>query len=65
VTVVDIRSGRRTVQNAVSDVDPKIKQHQDMFTKIRSALQEDAIIQTEITALRVLDAVGDLCEFPQ
>jgi hypothetical protein len=62
VTVVDICSGLRTAQNAVSGVDPKVKQHQDMFTKIRLALQEDAIIQTEITALRVLDAVGDLCQ---
>jgi hypothetical protein len=41
----------------------KVKQHQAMFNKLRLDLQEHAIIHTEITVLRVLDAIGDLCEF--
>jgi hypothetical protein len=63
--LMDICSGIRTAENLVSDADSKVKQHQDTFNKLRSALQERAVIHTEVTALRVLDAVGDLCEFSE
>ena len=47
----------------MSETDEKVKQYQAMFNKLRLDLQEHAIIHTEITVLRVLDAIGDLCEF--
>jgi hypothetical protein len=61
--LINIYSGIRTATNLVSDADSKVKQHQAVFNKLRLDLQEHAIIHTEITVLRVLDAVGDLCEF--
>jgi hypothetical protein len=56
----------------MSEVDSEIKQYQESFNKLKLDLQQHAVIHTEITVirtentvLRVLDAVGDLCEFPQ
>jgi hypothetical protein len=51
------------VKNLVSDVDSKVKQFQDKFSDLRSALQQQADIYTEITVLRVLDVVGEIGEF--
>jgi hypothetical protein len=62
VTFVDLYSGKRIVKNLVSDVDSKVKQLQDMFSNLRSALQQRTGIYTEITVLRVLDVVGDIGE---
>jgi hypothetical protein len=63
VTFVDLYSGKRMAKNLVSDVDSKVKQFQDTFSSLRSALQQQADIYTEITVLRVLDVVGEIGEF--
>jgi hypothetical protein len=49
----------------VVDVDSKVKQYQESFNNLKLALQQRVVTYTEITVLRVLDAVGDLCEFLQ
>ena len=49
----------------MSDVDGKVKQYKETFNQLRSGLQEHAVIHTEITVLRVLDVVGDLCEISE
>jgi nanoRNase/pAp phosphatase (c-di-AMP/oligoRNAs hydrolase) len=63
--LVNICSGIRAAKNVVSEADSKVQEHQDIFNKLRSALQERAVIHTEITVLRVLDAVGSLCKFSE
>ena len=45
----------------MSDVDIKVKQYQVKFNELRLALQERAVIHTEVTVLRVLDVIGGLC----
>jgi hypothetical protein len=59
---VDLYSGKRIVKNLGSDVDSKVKQYQDKFSSLRAALQEQADIYTEITVLRVLDAIDKIGE---
>ena len=61
----DFCSGKRTAKNLMSDVDSQVKQYKETFNQLRLGLQEHAVIHTEITVLRVLDAVGDLCEISE
>jgi hypothetical protein len=46
----------------VSDVDIKVKKYVGKFSELKSALQERAVIHTEITVLRVMDTVTNLGE---
>jgi hypothetical protein len=41
-------------------VDNKIEQYEDKFRELKSALQEHAVVQTEIVVLRVLDVVENI-----
>ena len=61
----DFCSGKRTAKNLMSDVDIKVKQYKETFNQLRLGLQGHAVIHTEITVLRVLDVVGDLCEISE
>ena len=61
----DFCSGKRTAKNLMSDVDGKVKQYKETFHQLRLGLEEHAVIHTEITVLRVLDVVGDLCEISE
>jgi hypothetical protein len=53
-------TGLRTAKNLVSDVDSKIKEYEEKFNKLRLLFQERGVLQTNITVLRILDAVKDL-----
>ena len=44
----------------VSDVNNKVKDYEDSFSKLKLALQERAVVQTEIVVLRVMDMVTNL-----
>ena len=50
--------GKRVLEHILSDTDNKIKQYEDKFEALKSAFQARAILQTEITVLRILDIVG-------
>jgi uncharacterized protein YllA (UPF0747 family) len=50
--------GKRVLEHVLSDTDNKIKQYEDKFEALKSAFQERAILQTEITVLRILNIVG-------
>jgi hypothetical protein len=45
------------MKNLISNVDKKVEQFQSKFSELRLALQERAIVHTEITVLRVLETV--------
>jgi hypothetical protein len=49
--------GIRVLEHILSDADNKIKQYEDKFKELKSAFQERAVLQTEITVLRILDIV--------
>jgi hypothetical protein len=65
VAFVDLYSGERMSKNLMSEVGKKVTQYQESFTNLKLELQQHAVIHTEIIVLRVLDAVGDLCEFSE
>jgi hypothetical protein len=44
----------------MSDVDNTIKQYEDKFNELKSALQGRAVLGTEITVLRVLNQVENI-----
>jgi hypothetical protein len=48
------------MKHTMSDVDSKIKQYEDKFKELGLAFQEQAILETEITVLRILDNVENL-----
>jgi hypothetical protein len=48
------------VKNLVSTVDGKIKQYEDKFKELKVVFQERAVLETEITVLRILDNVDNL-----
>ena len=50
----------RMVKNLVSGVDDRIQQYMDVFKKLRSQFNEQAIVNTEIVVIRVLDQVQNL-----
>jgi hypothetical protein len=52
--------GERTIKNLLSVVDTKIEQFRSKFNELRSALQERAVVQTEIAVLRVLETVENI-----
>ena len=57
--------GERTLKNSfMSNVDTKIKQYEDKFNELKSALQDRAILQTEIIVSRVLGNLDDFGQTP-
>lgn len=44
-------------------IDGKIEEYQVKFRELKSALQERAVVQTEITVLRILDIVENIGVF--
>jgi hypothetical protein len=52
--------GKRAVKNLLPVVDSKVEQFHSKFSELRLALQERAIIQTEIAAWRVLETVENI-----
>ncbi|KAH7928957.1 WD40 repeat-like protein [Leucogyrophana mollusca] len=50
----------RTLKYMVSDIDSKIQQYEDKFVELRANFQSKAIVQSEISILRVLDKVEHL-----
>lgn len=48
------------MKHTMSDVDSKIKQYEDKFKELGLAFQKQAILETEITVLRILDNVENL-----
>ena len=50
----------RVVKHSISDVDNKIQQYMDVFANLRSQFNEQAVVHTEITVIRILDEVHDL-----
>jgi hypothetical protein len=49
--------GKRVLEHILSDTDNKIKQYENKFKELKSALQERGVLQTEITVFRILDIV--------
>ena len=45
------------VEHIFSDADNKIKQYEGKFKELKLAFQERAVLQTEITVLRILNVV--------
>ena len=55
--------GKRALRNGfISDVDSKIKLYEDKFNELKSAFQGRAVLQTEITVLRLLSNFESLGE---
>jgi hypothetical protein len=52
--------GKRTMKNLVPVVDCKVEQFHSKFSELKKALQERAIVQTEITVWRVLETVENI-----
>jgi hypothetical protein len=52
--------GKRTMKNSLSTADSKVEQFLSKFSELRSALQERAIVQTEIVVFRVLETVENI-----
>jgi hypothetical protein len=52
--------GKRAMVNLLPVVDVKIEQFNTKFSELKLALQERAIVQTEITAWRVLERVENI-----
>jgi uncharacterized protein YydD (DUF2326 family) len=48
---------KRVLEHVLSGADDRIKQFEDKFEELKSAFQERAVLQTEITVLRILDIV--------
>ncbi len=48
----------------MSDVDGNIKLYKDKFNELKSAFQDRAILQTEITVSRIFDNLNSLGERP-
>jgi hypothetical protein len=48
------------MKNLVSVVDMKIEEFHSKFRELKLALQERAIVQTEITAWRILETVENI-----
>jgi hypothetical protein len=48
---------KRVLEHILSGADNRIKQFEDKFKELRSAFQGRAVLQTEITVLRILDIV--------
>jgi hypothetical protein len=59
---LSVMLGKRTVKNFISDTDVKIKQYEAKFQELNLAFQGRAILQTEITVLRILDNVDYIGE---
>jgi hypothetical protein len=59
---LSVMSGKRTVKNFISDTDIKIKQYETKFQELKFVFQGRAILQTEITVLRILDNVDNIGE---
>jgi hypothetical protein len=55
-------AGKRTVNNFISDTDCRIKQYEAKFNELKLAFQGRAILQTQITVLRILDSVETIGE---
>jgi hypothetical protein len=55
-------AGKRTVKNFISDTNSRIKEYEAKFTELKLAFQGRAILQTEITVLRILDNVETIGE---
>ena len=53
------------MKHLVSDADSRIQQYMDVFKKLRSQFSDYAMINTEITVVRILKQVQDLggCKF--
>lgn len=49
------RIGKRLLEHILSDADSKIKQYEDKFEELKAAFQGRAVLETEITVLRILD----------
>jgi hypothetical protein len=52
--------GQRAIKHLVSNVDSKVEQFCSKFSELRSALQERAIVHTEISVFRVLETVENI-----
>ena len=52
----------RVVKHLTSDVDKKIQQYMDAFTRLKSQFTEGAIVNAEIVVIRVLDQVNEIGE---
>ena len=52
----------RMVKHLSSDVDEKIQQYMDAFTRLKSQFTEGAIVNAEIVVIRILDQVNKLGE---
>ena len=53
-------TGLRIATNLARDIDSKIKEYEEKFSKLLSLFQDRAVLQTNITVLRVLDTIKDL-----
>lgn len=54
----------RAVRNAFSDVDDTIKGFEDVFAGLRKEFEGDAVIETEISVLRIWNALESRGERP-
>lgn len=52
--------GERTVKNFMTDTDDRIKKYETKFQELKLAFQGHAIVQTEITVLRILNTVDNI-----
>ena len=52
----------RTVKHLTSDVDKKIQQYMDAFTRLKSQFTEGAIVNAEIVVICILDQVNEIGE---
>jgi hypothetical protein len=60
--VLSILLGQRTVKNFMSDTDNRMKQYEAKFEELKLAFQGRAVLQTELTVLRILDSVDHIGE---
>ena len=58
--IVFLFSGKRLLENILSDADDKIKQYEDKFRELKLAFQERAVLRGGITVMRILDVVKNL-----
>ncbi|KIM88434.1 hypothetical protein PILCRDRAFT_3429 [Piloderma croceum F 1598] len=53
---------KRTARNFMSDTDSKVQQYEAKFSELKLAFQGRAILQTEITVIRIMDTVENNTE---
>jgi hypothetical protein len=54
--------GMRGVKHLLSNADKQIQEYKNRFTDLRAAFEDNAILDVEISVLRILDDIEGLSE---